>query len=229
MEKYKKAKSCKSLIENTIIIIGEVIMLAPIFYVAYLFDILPHAFVITFCTIIFKKIYKYEHHLNNWQCLIVTYIVVPISLLIAYAFRSVVMVSIIISNIIAFSSSTLAYLIMRSKLLDRTKNEMKELEKANTELDMRLNTLLANLSKQKETNIFDMDENELRTYARSMGLKNEYIIDTLVLRIIGDISKSPPTPLRWCEIQKLKNFTKDGLRYHKEQILERLGINKKIF
>ena len=63
--------------------------------------------------------------------------------------------------------------------------------------------------------IYKMTEDELRAYARSKGL-SEMIIDTLILRVIHNY--------KWVEIQNERNYTKDGIRYHKEKINKTLGI-----
>ena len=63
--------------------------------------------------------------------------------------------------------------------------------------------------------IYKMTEDELRAYARSRGL-SEMIIDSLVLRVIHNY--------KWVEIQNERNYTKDGIRYHKEKINKTLGI-----
>lgn len=63
--------------------------------------------------------------------------------------------------------------------------------------------------------IYKMTEDELRAYARSKCL-SEMIIDTLILRVIHNY--------KWVEIQNERNYTKDGIRYHKEKINKTLGI-----
>ena len=63
-------------------------------------------------------------------------------------------------------------------------------------------------------NLYSMTETELRSYAQSKGLC-ETICDTLALRVVHNY--------RWVDIQKELNYTKDGIRYHKEQIIKKLG------
>lgn len=68
----------------------------------------------------------------------------------------------------------------------------------------------------KETvNIYKLSEDELRAYAKSKHL-GEMIIDTLVLRVIYNY--------KWVEIQRERNYTKDGIRYHKQVIEKKLNI-----
>lgn len=64
-------------------------------------------------------------------------------------------------------------------------------------------------------NIYNMSEEELRNYAKSKGL-SEMIIDTLILRVINNY--------KWVEIQKERNYTKEGIRYHKERICKILDV-----
>lgn len=63
--------------------------------------------------------------------------------------------------------------------------------------------------------IYNMSEEELRNYAKSKGL-SEMIIDTLILRVINNY--------KWVEIQKERNYTKEGIRYHKERICKMLDV-----
>lgn len=68
---------------------------------------------------------------------------------------------------------------------------------------------------RKTIDIYSMTEDELRNYAKSKGL-SEMIIDTLVLRVVHNY--------RWVEIQRERNYTKDGVKYHKRRINKVLNI-----
>ena len=59
--------------------------------------------------------------------------------------------------------------------------------------------------------LYAMSEEELRTFARSKGL-SEMIVDTLVLKVIHNY--------KWIEIQEERNYTKEGIRYHKNRIFK---------
>lgn len=67
----------------------------------------------------------------------------------------------------------------------------------------------------KTKDIYSMSEDELREYAHSKKL-SEQIVDTLVLRVIHNY--------KWTEIQHERNFTKEGIRYHKERIEKVLEV-----
>ena len=72
------------------------------------------------------------------------------------------------------------------------------------------------IAKSKNTiDIYKMTENELRNYAHSQGL-SEMIVDTLILKVIHNY--------RWSEISKERNYTKEGVRYHKQRIQKVLNI-----
>lgn len=60
-----------------------------------------------------------------------------------------------------------------------------------------------------------MTEDNLRKYARSLHI-SESLIDTLVLRLTYNY--------RWCDIQQELNYTKEGIRYHKQTLERKLGI-----
>lgn len=67
----------------------------------------------------------------------------------------------------------------------------------------------------RKSDIYSMNEEELRKYAKSKKI-NEQMIDTLVLRVIHNY--------KWIDIEFEKNFTKEGIRYHKEQLNKKLGL-----
>lgn len=75
---------------------------------------------------------------------------------------------------------------------------------------------LVNEKKKNEINIYKMNEEELRNYAKSKHL-SEMIIDTLVLRVIHNY--------KWIEIQNERNYSRTAIKYHKKRISEILGIN----
>lgn len=82
-------------------------------------------------------------------------------------------------------------------------------------LDAQLYEVMCELKEYKKIDLFKMNEQELRQFAQSRGL-SETMCDTLVLKIIHNY--------RWVDIQKQLNFSKDGIRYHKEKIIEKLNI-----
>lgn len=63
--------------------------------------------------------------------------------------------------------------------------------------------------------IFSMPEPELRNYAKSRGL-SETIIDTLVLRVVHNF--------RWVDIQYKQNYSREGIKYHKQRICKALNV-----
>ena len=72
------------------------------------------------------------------------------------------------------------------------------------------------LKKQLEDiDLYKMSEEELRNYAKLKHI-SEPLIDTLVLRVIHNY--------KWVEIEQERNFTKDGIRYHREQLNKKLNI-----
>lgn len=63
--------------------------------------------------------------------------------------------------------------------------------------------------------IYSLTEDELRNLAKGKGL-SEQIIDTLVLKVIHNY--------KWVEIERERNYSKDGIRYHKEKLNKVLGF-----
>ena len=68
---------------------------------------------------------------------------------------------------------------------------------------------------QKVKDIYSMNEEELRCYARKKHL-SEMMIDTLVLKVIHNY--------KWVEIQQERNYSKTAIIYHKKQICKVLNI-----
>jgi len=64
-------------------------------------------------------------------------------------------------------------------------------------------------------NLYNMTEEEIRKYCKSKHL-SEMIIDTVILRVIHNY--------KWVDIAKERNYTKDGIRYHKERIYKVLNV-----
>lgn len=83
-------------------------------------------------------------------------------------------------------------------------------------MENKIAELINKLKKYKNIDIYKMSEAELRQYAQSKGL-SENICDTLVLKVIQNY--------RWVDIEKERNFTKEGIRYHKQRIIEVLEID----
>lgn len=69
--------------------------------------------------------------------------------------------------------------------------------------------------KLEDIDLYKMTEEELRNYAKCKNI-SEPLIDTLVLRVIHNY--------KWVEIEQARNFTKDGIRYHREQLNKKLNI-----
>ena len=69
--------------------------------------------------------------------------------------------------------------------------------------------------KYRERTIWSMNESELRDFAKSKGLSPQ-IVETLVLRVIHN--------KKWVEIQELNNYTREGIRYHRDRINQKLQI-----
>ena len=91
-----------------------------------------------------------------------------------------------------------------------------DLEVKCDELENKIAILIDRLKEYKNIDIYKMSEAELRQYAQSKGL-SENICETLVLKVIQNY--------RWVDIEKERNFTKEGIRYHKERIIKALEID----
>lgn len=111
-----------------------------------------------------------------------------------------------------FSAIPINYLIAWVGFIKKTSDEF---EVKCEELEIEIEQIIIELKRHKNIDLYKMSEEELRQYAQSKGL-SEVICDTLVLRVINHY--------RWVDIERELKFSKDGIRYHKEQIIEKLGF-----
>lgn len=147
-----------------------------------------------------RPMFNRQFHFNKMAyCFILTEIIIWFSIPITLP----VSISLLSSIPIAFIVCLMGYYAA---------DRLKEIE-YNKRLNRQVEELL---NKIKNTEIFNMTEDELRNYAKSKGL-SETICDTLILKVIRNY--------RCVDIQKALKYSKDGIRYHKEQIIKKLGIN----
>lgn len=125
------------------------------------------------------------------------WLAIPISLRVEYSF----LCGIIISFIICLICYLVQCMVDNSNLLK--------------EKDKQIEYLCKELNKYANIDLYSMNEEELRNYARSKGL-SEVIIDTLILKILHNY--------RWIDIMNERNYSKTAIRYHKKQIIEKLSI-----
>ena len=111
-----------------------------------------------------------------------------------------------------FSAIPICYFISWIGFIKKTSDDF---EIRCEELEVKIEQLIIELKQYKQIDLYKMFEEELRQFAQSRGLA-ETICDTLVLRVCRHY--------RWVDIEKERNFSKEGIRYHKEQIIEKLGF-----
>lgn len=172
-----------------------------VFAIAYIFKRYIEA--VTFLISFFSLRYKFKttfHYENVFYCLITTIIMFTLSII----FSQPIGVSLFGSVLFAFLDTWILWFI-QDRFECKLALKAKEIE---------FNNLVAELNASKD--IYKMTEQELRQYAQSNGL-SETICDTLVLKVIHNY--------RWVDIQKELNFTKEGIRYHKERIINKLKVN----
>lgn len=95
------------------------------------------------------------------------------------------------------------------------KKSADEFEVKCDELETRIEQIIIELKEYKQIDLYRMNEEELRKFGQSKGL-NEQTCDTLVFRVIHHY--------RWVDIERETNFSKEGIRYHKEQIVKKFGV-----
>ena len=160
---------------------------------------------LSFCIshICIRPAFDRQFHFNKMAyCFILTEVIIWFSIPITLPLS----VSLLSSIPVAFFICLFGYYVA---------DRIKEIE-YNKILNQRVDELLVKIDMIENVNIFSMTEDELRNYAKSKGL-SETICDTLVLKVVHNY--------RWVDIQKELNFSKDGIRYHKEQIIKKLRID----
>ena len=187
-------------IKNIILIILTIIIstLIP----AIIFNKWPEAITFFFCHWFIREQYpKQYHHIVAAVCRTIT----ASAMFFGVSFVLPFSLSLLSAIPICYFISWIGY----EKVL---KNE---LEIKCEEQELELYELAQRLKKYKNIDLFNMTEEQLRNYAKSKGL-SESICDTLVLKIIHNY--------RWVDIQNAKGYTKDGIRYHKDRIIEKLEV-----
>lgn len=111
-----------------------------------------------------------------------------------------------------FSAIPICYFISWVGFVKKTADEF---EVKCDELETRIEQIIIELKEYKQIDLYRMNEEELRKFGQSNGL-NEQTCDTLVFRVIHHY--------RWVDIERETNFSKEGIRYHKEQIVKKLGV-----
>lgn len=172
----------------------NLVMWASIIACALLFNKIIEAFFFYICWNIFRSAYPKEYHYKHSAK--------PIVNILGCLFWSNVIFWVVISNMLPVTTSIFASVVLGSVI-----NFM--LYKFQDYLDLKHE--IANQTK----NIYEMTEDELRTYAKSKHLP-EIMIDTLVLKVVHNY--------RWCEIMAERSYSKTAIRYHRKQINRYLSI-----
>ena len=187
MNVYKKVK-IKTFIFD---LVFELIMLAGILATAFLYNKLIETSVFYACWLLFRFSYPKVYHFKHYDRAILNVLGCIVTSSVIFYFS--------ISRVLPVYESIFASVVL-SMLINLA------LYKIQDYIDL----------KNKAVNdIYNLNEEQLRNYAKGKGL-SETIIDTLVLRVIHNY--------RWVDIQKELNYSKDGIRYHKEQISKKLNI-----
>ena len=186
------------------------LVFACVFGVAYIFKKYIEA--VTFLTTFFSMRYKFNttfHYENVLYCLATTIALFTLSVV----FSPPITISLFGSVLFGFLDTWASWFIQ-----DRFEHKLsaRMFEQKANEYDLQVKELLEKLKKYQNIDLYKMSEAELRAYAQSKGL-SEMICDTLVLKVIHNY--------RWVDIQKERNYTKDGIRYHKEKLIEQLGVD----
>lgn len=186
------------------LIVMTVLILTPIFAVAFIIGKEIETVFYCIAHYVLRPKFEKQYHLKSTE--------LCVSLSIGIGFIGAIYtlplsISIISSIPLAFLVCWIGYIVQ-----DRV-----DLAIYNKKLEVKIEALFANLKEKKQTDIYSMTEAELRTYAQRKGL-NEMIIDSLVMRVIQN--------MRWVDIQQERAYSKGGMRYHKEQILDKLEIDK---
>lgn len=186
-----------------------ILVFACVFIVAYIFNKYIEAIMYLFS--FFSLRYKFKttfHYENVFYCIATTIGLFVLSVV----FSPPIAISLLGCVLFGFADAWALWFIQ-----DRFEHKLasKMFEAIATDYDLQISDLLEKIKQYENIDLYKMTETELRQYAQSKGL-SETICDTLVLKVIHNY--------RWIDIQKELNFSKDGIRYHKEKIIEKLNI-----
>lgn len=199
----RKAQIIYSIREFIRLIPYHLLVMGSVFVVATIFSKYFEA--ICFLVAFFSLRYKFDttyHSDSIVICMALTVSIFSISVIICPPIYMYILVSILCAYI-----DCLCLWFIQDWL-----NKIKE----NKILNTQLYETIMQLKHYKNIDLYKMSETELRQYAQSKGL-SEVICDTLVLKIIHNY--------RWVDIQKERNYSKDGIRYHKKQIISKLNVD----
>lgn len=180
----------------------HILVMGSVFIIATIFNKYIEA--VCFLTAFFSLRYKFDttyHSDSIVICMTLTISIFSLSIIICPPIYMYILVAILFAYI-----DCLCLWFIQDWLNQKEYNRI---------LDAQLYDVMCELKEYKKIDIFKMNEKELRQFAQSHGL-SETMCDTLVLKIIHNY--------RWVDIQKQLNFSKDGIRYHKEKIIEKLNI-----
>lgn len=191
----------KTSTKNTIYV--TLVSMIALFIPALIFSKWLEAIIFFFCSWFIREQFpKQYHHIVPAMCRIITACV----MFFGVSFMLPLELSLLSAVPICYFISWVGYV----------KKTSDELEVRCDEMENKIAELITKLKKYKNIDIYKMSEAELRQYAQSKGL-SENICDTLVLKVIQNY--------RWVDIEKERNFTKEGIRYHKQRIIEVLEID----
>lgn len=187
----------------------SILIFSLVFLTAYIFNKYIEA--VVFLTSFFSLRYKFKttfHYESVFYCIVTTIALFVLSVI----FSPPLTISLLGSVLCGFVDTWALWFIQ-----DRFdyKFSSKMFERLAYDYDLQIEDLLDKIKQYENVDLYKMSEEELRQYAQSKGL-SETICDTLVLKVIHNY--------RWIDIQKQLNFSKDGIRYHKEKIIEKLNI-----
>lgn len=186
-----------------------ILIFSLVFLTAYIFNKYVEA--VVYLTSFFCLRYKFKttfHYESVFYCIVTTIALFVLSII----FSPPVTISLLGSVLFGFVDTWALWFIQ-----DRFDHKFasKMFERIAYDYDQQISELLDRIKQYEDIDLYKMTEEELREYAQSKGL-SETICDTLVLKVIHNY--------RWIDIQKQLNFSKDGIRYHKERIVEKLNI-----
>ena len=109
-------------------IIGEVVLLIPLFIISAFIDLWAELIIITVLLFLYKPLYKVGYHADkSYVCIIISYSTIAICLIISYVFKGEYFILIMLCNAIAFVNACIGKMQVTAKKYEVIKEPYAEL------------------------------------------------------------------------------------------------------
>lgn len=151
-------------------IIGEAILVSPLFVISIFLDLWSECIVIIALLFIYKSFYSLQYHAEtNKLCIVISYLTVISGLIIAYVFKKEYILIVILDNMVAYAGA-------RIGIMQRKAKQYELIAEPYAELVEFYNTVKAKEKSQKEHfNVDEATEEELIARCKELHFSEKNI------------------------------------------------------